>query len=97
LKAMMDSAGDATSPVSNGALPNILDIEGRLKRNPYGMVAGAVGIGFVLGGGLFTRLSAKIFDAGLRAALMAVLPVLGEHIAQIVRGPKLNKEKGNDQ
>jgi hypothetical protein len=94
---MMDSVGDAASSASNGALPNILDIEGRLKRNPYGMVAGAVGIGFVLGGGLFTRLSAKLFDVGLRVALMAALPVLEEHIAQIVRGPKLNKEKGNNQ
>ena len=41
-----------------GTLGEILDIEGRLQRNPYGMVAGAVAVGFVLGGGLFTRLTA---------------------------------------
>ena len=53
-----------------------LDIEGRLQRNPYGMVAGAVAVGFVLGGGLFTRLTARIAGAGLRMGLMAALPLL---------------------
>ena len=48
-----------------------LDIEGRLQRNPYGMLAGALAVGFVLGGGLFTRLLAKIASAGLRMSVMA--------------------------
>ena len=53
-----------------------LDIEGRLQRNPYGVVAGAVVVGFVLGGGLFTRLTARIAGAVLRMGLMAALPLL---------------------
>ena len=53
-----------------------LDIDGRLQRNPYGMVVGAVAVGFVLGGGLFTRLAARIAGAGLRIGLMAALPLL---------------------
>ena len=57
-------------------LGEVLDIEGRLQRNPYGMVAGAVAVGFVLGGGLFTRLTARIAGAGLRMGLMAALPLL---------------------
>ena len=57
-------------------LGEALDIEGRLQRNPYGMVAGAVAVGFVLGGGLFTRLTARIAGAGLRMGLMAALPLL---------------------
>jgi hypothetical protein len=93
----MESVVEAARSAGNGVFRNTLDIEGRLKRDPYGMVAGALGIGFVLGGGLFTRLSAKLFDVGLRVALMAALPVLEEHIAQIARGTKLNKEKGNNQ
>ena len=40
------------------------------------MVAGAVAVGFVLGGGLFTRLTARIAGAGLRMGLMAALPLL---------------------
>ena len=57
-------------------LGEALDIEGRLQRNPYGVVAGAVVVGFVLGGGLFTRLTASIAGAGLRMGLMAALPLL---------------------
>jgi len=59
-----------------GPLGQALDIEGRLQRNPYGMLAGALAVGFVLGGGLFTRLTARIAGAGLRMGLMAALPLL---------------------
>ena len=66
--------------LDDGTLGEILDIEGRLQRNPYGMVAGAVAVGFVLGGGLFTRLTASIAGAGLRMGLMAALPLLQQEL-----------------
>jgi len=59
-----------------GPLGEALDIEGRVQRNPYGMVAGALAVGFVLGGGLFTRLTASIAGTGLRMGLAAALPLL---------------------
>ena len=55
---------------------DIVDIEGRVERNPYGMVAGALGAGFILGGGLFTRLTGHIVGAALRIGAMAALPRL---------------------
>jgi hypothetical protein len=58
----------------------IFDIEGRLQRNPYGMVAGALAVGFVLGGGLFTRLTARIAGAGLRMGLAAAWPLLQQEL-----------------
>ena len=61
-------------------LREVLDIEGRLQRNPYGMVAGALAIGFVMGGGLFTRLTASIAGAGLRMGLAAALPLLQQEL-----------------
>jgi hypothetical protein len=67
-----------------------LDIGGRIKRNPYGMMAGALGMGFVLGGGLFTRLTARIFGAGLRIGLMAALPLLQKGLVQPVKGGVAN-------
>jgi len=70
-------------------------LQTRLERNPYGMVAGALGMGFVLGGGLFTRLSAKLLGVGLRMALMAALPMLEEQIVQVVTGSKSNTKKEN--
>jgi hypothetical protein len=41
-------------------------IDQRLRRNPYGTVAAALGIGYLLGGGLFSRLTARILRVGLR-------------------------------
>jgi hypothetical protein len=70
------------APDRSGArtLPEIFDIEGRLRRNPYGMVAGALAVGFVLGGGLFTRLTARIAGAGLRIGLAAAWPLLQQEL-----------------
>jgi hypothetical protein len=59
-----------------------LDLDGRLQRNPYGMLAGAVAMGFVLGGGLFTRLTATIVSTGLRMAVTAALPSLSTLVQQ---------------
>ncbi len=61
------------------------------------MVAGAVGIGFVLGGGLFTRLTGRILGTGLRISLMAALPILRGEIAQTLAESKLKTNKENDQ
>jgi hypothetical protein len=55
---------------------DVIDIPGRVERNPYGMMAGAMGVGFVLGGGLFTRITEKIAGAALRIGVMAALPHL---------------------
>ena len=63
-----------------------LDIEGRLQRNPYGMLAGALAVGFVLGGGLFTRLMASIASAGLRMGVMATLPMIQQQILEQTKG-----------
>ena len=52
------------------------DLKEQLDRNPYAVVAGAIGVGFVLGGGLFTRLTARLVGAGLRMGLVAALPLL---------------------
>ena len=95
----MESEAEAALPVSEtGAAPCMtLDIKGRWKRNPYGMVAGALGVGFVLGGGLFTRLSAKVFGTGLRLGLIVALPSLEKQITQVFAGSKLNEEKQKNE
>ena len=59
---------------------DIVDIEGRVERNPYGMMVGAMGAGFVLGGGLFTRLTEKVAGAALRLGVMAALPRLEKEL-----------------
>jgi hypothetical protein len=72
-------------------LQSVLDLDGRVQRNPYAMLAGALGMGFVLGGGLFTQLTAKVVGAGLRMGLMAALPMLEKELLGGIAKPK----KGN--
>lgn len=79
-----------------GELTKALDIRGRLQRNPYGMVAGALGIGFVLGGGLFTRLTARILGTSLRVSLMASLPLLQKQIVQALSRSKSENKEENE-
>ena len=57
-------------------------IEERVNRNPYGSVAAALGIGYVLGGGIFTPLTSRIVALGLRIGIrLAVLPMLKDEIS----------------
>jgi uncharacterized membrane protein YhaH (DUF805 family) len=83
--------------VDGDVLRETFDIKGRLKRNPYGMVAGALGIGFALGGGLFTRVASRILGTGLRIGLMAVLPTIQKQIIETFTQSKLDKKKETDQ
>lgn len=47
-----------------------------LATKPYQFVAGAFVLGFVLGGGLFTRLTGRVAKIALRTALVTALPYL---------------------
>jgi hypothetical protein len=65
-------------------LRDALDIDGRVQRNPYGMLAGALGVGFVLGGGIFTRLGARLVGTGVRVGLMAALPLFQKQLGRVI-------------
>lgn len=54
-----------------------LDLRGRVERRPYGMLLAAVGVGYVLGGGLFTPLTGRIVKLGLR---LAALPIVKDEL-----------------
>jgi hypothetical protein len=57
-------------------------IDERVDRHPYGSVAAALGIGYLLGGGLFTPLTSRIVALGLRIGVrLAVLPMLKDEIS----------------
>jgi hypothetical protein len=62
-------------------LREAIDLEGMAHRHPIGTVAAALGIGYVLGGGLFSRLTARLLGLGVRVGLrLAVVPVLKDEI-----------------
>lgn len=74
-----DRTRDAMSDLKRAA-----DIDGRVQRNPYGTVAAALGIGYVLGGGIFSPLTARIVGLGLKVGVrLALLPMLKDQISEL--------------
>jgi hypothetical protein len=57
-----------------------IDLAGQIREHPYGAVAAAAGVGFVLGGGLFTRLTGRAAGAAFRLALVALLPLVQDRL-----------------
>lgn len=58
-------------------LTSSLDLRGRVERHPYGMVAAALGIGYVLGGGLFTPTTARMVRLAMK---LAALPLVKDEL-----------------
>lgn len=58
-------------------LRDTVDLKGRVERNPYLMMAAAVGVGYVLGGGLFTRTTGRLLRLGVR---LAALPMVKDEL-----------------
>ena len=78
-------------------LGDAMDIQGRVDRHPFGTVAAALGIGYVLGGGLFTPLTGRIVRLGVRIGLrIAVLPMLRQEMAELV-GELEEEEEGKSR
>jgi hypothetical protein len=79
----IDHIGDTAQQLiseARGAVEDVsawLDIKGRVERHPYGTLAMAAGVGYVLGGGLFTPLTARFFRL---AARLAALPFVKDEL-----------------
>jgi len=79
-------------------LKETLDVDGRVDRHPYGTLAAALGIGYVLGGGLFSPLTARIVGLGLRLGLrMAAVPFLQRELMGLASalGQEAEPENGS--
>ena len=64
------------------------------REHPGRFVAAAVGVGYVLGGGLFSRLTARIVGTAIRIGLRtALLPLVTEGF--FVLGQKTHHSEGN--
>jgi hypothetical protein len=92
-----DSAQEAWTQ-TRGAFSDLgdaIDLKGRVKRRPYGTVAAALGIGYVLGGGIFTSLTSRIVRLGLRIGVRAaLLPLLKDQIAGLAEALAADGEEG---
>ena len=50
-----------------------LDLKGRLEKGPWLTLSAAAAVGYVLGGGLFTPLSSRLFKLGVRVLFMPLV------------------------
>jgi ElaB/YqjD/DUF883 family membrane-anchored ribosome-binding protein len=79
-------------------LKDRFDLDGRVRRNPYGTVAAALGVGYVLGGGFFSPLTARIFRLGLRIGLrLAAIPFLENEIRSFAETVVSGAEGDDDE
>ena len=67
-----------------------IDLRGRVQRNPLAMVAAAAGVGYVLGGGLFSPLTGRLLKVGLRLAL---IPLVKSQLSNIVGAADAESER----
>ena len=72
---MVDEARAFGSALSESVdnLGKALDLRGRVERHPIGMVFAALGVGYVLGGGLFSPLTGRLVRVGMRLALVPII------------------------
>ena len=75
-------------------LRDTMDLRGRVERNPYLMMAAAVGVGYVLGGGLFTRTTGRLVRLGVR---LAALPMVKDELLGIAEAALRGIEVGAGQ
>jgi hypothetical protein len=79
-------------------LRGTLDLDGRVKRNPYGTMAAGLGIGYLLGGGLFSPLTGRVVGLGLRIGLrLAVLPMLKRELSELAQAFEAGVEEGSGE
>lgn len=82
-KALRDEAGalygELRCAVADAS--RVLDLKGRMERTPWLTLAAAVGFGYLLGGGLFTRATARALHFGSRALLVPLLRAQIEALA----------------
>jgi len=84
-----DKAGSVAEAVHQGLAEKVLD-------NPYGMLAAAFAVGYVAGGGLFTKTTARAVQMAARLAMIPqVRDPLLDMAEQAIDGI-LEKTKPND-
>lgn len=73
------SAAKSVNAAVNSAA-NRLGLADQVAKNPYGVAAAALAIGYFVGGGLFTRTTARLIQFG---AHLSTLPVIRNRFLEV--------------
>lgn len=78
---------------------NSFDLIGQVREHPYRTLLIATGVGYVLGGGLFTRLTANVLRAGLRVASIPAIQgeIIGFAAGAIAHANQVTQDNNNQQ
>lgn len=71
---------------ANSALNGVADAVGlteKVEKNPYAMVGAALGIGYVVGGGLLTPTTMRLLKLGIK---LAAVPPVREKLLDVAEG-----------
>jgi hypothetical protein len=96
LELIRTSSAEARSRVKDWSSA----LNSELKRRPWRTLSIALGAGYLLGGGLFSRLTLRLASIGVRLALPIGLQLLAEGAGSIGAGVERlesNPEKGSDR
>ncbi len=93
MKAKVVETKEQAQSVAEAVTSSITD---KVLENPYGMLAAAFAVGYVAGGGLFTKTTARMVQMGARLAMIPqvrepLLDMAEQAIDGILQG---NKPKG---
>lgn len=72
LKENLADLARGASTALNG-VSDAVGLTPKVEENPWGMVLAALGVGYVLGGGLFTSTTARVLKLGARVAAIPVV------------------------
>lgn len=78
-RSVQDLAGELAETAVE--LYERLELKRQLREHPYRTLAAAAGVGYVLGGGLFTPLTGSLVRVGMRAMLLPMVQQVLEGIA----------------
>lgn len=88
-------AAQAVNSALNGAA-DAVGLSQKVDESPYGMVAAALAVGYVVGGGLLTPTTARLFQLGVK---VASVPVVRSQLLNLVESAVdgLLQHSRNDQ
>ncbi|HVX95015.1 MAG TPA: hypothetical protein VHK47_08895 [Polyangia bacterium] len=67
-----------------------------VRQHPVGALAAALGVGYVVGGGLFTRTTSRVFGLAVRMGVrFALMPLLERELAGMASAAAASMEGGD--